>query len=314
MDGSQPIASLCVLASGSAGNCSVLSVGEPPMQRHFLIDAGLSPRRTRRLLADLGLGLEQVEAFVLTHLDHDHWHAGWIKALPAGASLLAHTRHAARGRRTNQVPSRVQGFDSAIDLGGGLLLSTVLGSHDELGVASFRFSFSTACTGIPARACLGFATDVGRMRLDLVEHLRGVDVLAIESNYCPRMQVASQRPWFLKRRIMGGSGHLSNDETLDAIRQIVPRSHVVLLHLSQECNDPALVAGLHAGAPYACTITSQTERTPWVPIHALPASRERSADPALSDPLAPSAAQAPSVQMALFSAGHHHARRGVGAT
>ncbi|XOV75295.1 MAG: hypothetical protein ACFHWZ_18080 [Phycisphaerales bacterium] len=52
----------------------------------------------------------------------------------------------------------------------------------------------------------------------------GVDVLAIESNYCRDMQVASDRPEFLKSRIMDGSGHLSNDECLDAVHAISPRA------------------------------------------------------------------------------------------
>jgi hypothetical protein len=65
---------------------------------------------------------------------------------------------------------------------------------------------------------------------------------------------------------MGGSGHLSNDQALRAIGEIGPRTHVVLLHLSRECNDPDLVASLHADAPYSVTITDQFEPSPWVPI------------------------------------------------
>src|SRR5690606_32500803 len=100
------------------------------------------------------------------------------------------------------------------------------------------------------------------------------------------LQAASSRPWFLKRRITGGSGHLSNHEALEAVRQIQPRSHVVLLHLSRECNCPDLVASLHQGAPYSFTVTSQTEPTPWVPIRA-----GRSA---------PRGSEPPMVQMPLF--------------
>ena len=86
---------------------------------------------------------------------------------------------------------------------------------------------------------------------DLFRH---VDVLAIESNYCPVMQENSDRPEFLKRRIMDGSGHLSNQQSAAAVRAIAPKKHVVLLHLSRQCNTPELAAMGHAGAPYELTV------------------------------------------------------------
>lgn len=275
MNETPQVASLCVLASGSAGNCSVLLMESTTGPRIVLIDAGLSPRRTRRLLAGFGLGFEHLEAIILTHLDRDHWHGGWLRALPGGVWIWAHKRHAARGRRSEILPGDVRGFEASfeLDVNSGsapVRISAALASHDELGVAAFRFEFGVQ--GSSPCAALGFATDVGRMRDHLIEHLRGVDVLAIESNYCPLLQEASARPWFLKRRITGGGGHLSNHEALAAVREIEPRSEVVLLHLSRECNDPQLVASLHDGAPYRCTITSQLEPTDWV--HIRPAPRE----------------------------------------
>lgn len=115
---------------------------------------------------------------------------------------------------------------------------------------------------------MGYATDLGRVPERLIERLRGVDVLAIESNYCPRMQMVSTRPWHLKQRIMGGFGHLSNEQALEAIAAIEPREHVVLLHLSRECNCPSLVARLHAGSDYALTISDQETATRWVSVPA----------------------------------------------
>ena len=74
-------AGLCVLASGSRGNCSVLVIpdgpGEHAPRRVILFDAGLSPRRTTLLLANLGIEPWEVDDIVLTHLDTDHIHPGW---------------------------------------------------------------------------------------------------------------------------------------------------------------------------------------------------------------------------------------------
>ena len=72
---------------------------------------------------------------------------------------------------------------------------------------------------------------------------------------------------------MGGRGHLSNEQCAAAVSEIRPRSHVVLLHLSRECNHPSLAARVHDGAPYALTLSHHQQPTPWVPIRAVPQSR-----------------------------------------
>jgi phosphoribosyl 1,2-cyclic phosphodiesterase len=98
---------------------------------------------------------------------------------------------------------------------------------------------------------LGFATDVGRVSDALVDLLRGVDLLAIESNYDRDMQIDSARPKFLKDRIMGGRGHLSTEECLEAVREIAfpdEPAQVVLIHLSRDCNHPNVVRGLWSRA------------------------------------------------------------------
>jgi phosphoribosyl 1,2-cyclic phosphodiesterase len=143
-------------------------------------------------------------------------------------------------------------------------LEPILLSHDELGVAAFRFS-------LPCGGTLGFATDLGRVTDELVDHLRGVDVLAIESNYCPVMQAGSPRPEFLKRRITGGAGHLSNEECAVAVARAEPVSEVVLLHLSRQCNTPELASAGHAGAPYRLSLAAQDEATDWIWIRPPPA-------------------------------------------
>jgi phosphoribosyl 1,2-cyclic phosphodiesterase len=155
-------------------------------------------------------------------------------------------------------PSEV--FEDCFELAPGLCIRPLLQSHDEMGVAAFRIE-----VGSPRHA-LGFATDLGRASEELVRHLSGVDVLAIESNYCPRMQLESPRPEFLKRRIMGGAGHLSNRECAEAARLINPARHVVLLHLSTQCNTPTLAAAEHQDRRYGLTLSRPDAPTPWITI------------------------------------------------
>ncbi len=266
---------LCVLASGSAGNCSVLLLGDGVTQRRraCLIDLGLSPRKTWRLLGTLGIEPHQIDSVILTHLDADHLHRGWLRpgaanTMPGHVCVRAHHTHARELARTPlaergtlgrpKLAAFDDGFSLAGDGGGGCRV--YMASHDEEGVSVFRFEL--------VGGSLGFATDVGCVTAELIEHLTGVDVLAIESNYCPRMQEASGRPEFLKQRITGGSGHLSNFQALTAIGHIEPKLHVVLLHLSRDCNCPEVVAQMHEGADYAWTITDQHEPTRWIGVGA----------------------------------------------
>ena len=95
---------------------------------------------------------------------------------------------------------------------------------------------------------LGWATDLGRVTDGLVSHLAGANVLAIESNYDPGLQRASGRPSFLVRRIMGGRGHLSNEQSLRAVCAIAARSsldRIVALHLSRQCNGRHIIEALY---------------------------------------------------------------------
>ncbi|MEO0512140.1 MAG: MBL fold metallo-hydrolase [Planctomycetota bacterium] len=254
---------LRVLASGSQGNCTVLASGTPGLERLTLIDAGLSPRRTRRLLAESGHRPDQIDDLVITHLDRDHFHQGWtLAALAPRARVRVHRRHAAYARRVGVPPGTLAEFDGPFALRDTADITPVRLAHDEHGVTAFRFDFNAA----DVRGSLGFATDLGRVTQELTDVFQGVGLLAIESNYDPSMQVASERPDFLKRRIMNGAGHLSNDEARDAVRAIAPTQAVVFLHLSRQCNTPELVASMHAGSGVPVVCAEQFEPTPWIAI------------------------------------------------
>jgi ribonuclease BN (tRNA processing enzyme) len=233
------------------------------MRRACLIDLGLGPRKAVKMLADLGLGLHQIDDVLITHLDADHFQMGWAKWLPMHVRVRLHVRHARRLPDLDKLGERVEAFDGdgEVRLASGIAARPLTLAHDDDGVTAFRLDMPEEFGG----GRLGFATDLGRVTRALIDLFHdngnGVDVLAIESNYCPEMQRSSSRPEFLKRRIMGGRGHLSNHEAVEAVRKIQPREHVVLLHLSRECNDGALVSRLHEGADYTLTIAEQDRPT-----------------------------------------------------
>lgn len=253
---------LIVLGSGSAGNTTLLHVDGETM----LIDAGLSPRRVHRACTELSL--PRPTRILLTHPDSDHLYRTWSTWVNRGEiTLHLHAGHVHHAHAAGFESRGMETFHEACQIG-SVRIDAHLMAHDDHGTCAFLMHIG--------EERLGWATDLGRVTPELVRAFADVDVLAIESNYDRVMQETSDRPLFLKTRIMGGGGHLSNRETLDAvcaIAETAPLQQVVLLHLSRQCNCPLRIADLwEAHAPHLVdrlVITSQHERVFIRPANAL---------------------------------------------
>ncbi len=227
-----------VLGSGSAGNCTALAHDEGTV----LVDCGFSPRETRRRMAACGLDPARVTDILLTHPDGDHLHPGWTRALGglAGPRLHVARRHAPLVRYAGVQAAAIVEHEEHFEAG-GVVVASLRVPHDSLGSCALRIE--------RAGTRIAYATDLGRPSAALVEHLAGCPFVFLESNYCPRMQRASGRPPHLIERIMGGRGHLSNEEALgvaQALDGIASIERLVLLHLSRQCNAPERVRALYA--------------------------------------------------------------------
>jgi phosphoribosyl 1,2-cyclic phosphodiesterase len=245
-------ADLRVIASGSAGNLSILTIEryDDPRPTHVCIDLGIGPRTLARRLETHApdIDLDHVRAVVITHPDTDHLRPTWCRSLEARGwpVFAAPSHHAALARHgvpgTQLLPlsdggRRVSVVKNLLDV------TIALGPHDDHGSAVLRFGLDTG----PTPTTIGWATDIGRVTPPVRDLLAGCDLIGLESNYDPKLQSASQRPPFLKERITGGHGHLSNQEAMNAVLAISDRDRletVVLLHLSRECNDPEIVRQL----------------------------------------------------------------------
>ena len=200
--------------------------------------------------------MDQVSDLLLTHLDGDHFNPAWSRTLAKGKiKVHVHEKHLSRAVAHGLDHEILCPFDTSVDIG-EVHIETVHMTHDTLGTTGFIFNLP----GIR----FGFATDLGSVPRTLLQSFTSLDALAIESNYDPTMQRSSGRPISLQDRIMGGSGHLSNEESLAAVEQIAESSqlqHIVLLHLSQQCNSPSIIRSLYqdnlANLYDTLTITSQ---------------------------------------------------------
>lgn len=260
---------LCIIASGSAGNCTLLRAGGQVM----MIDCGIGPRTAARRMNGTGVTIADIRAVCLTHLDSDHVSPTWAATLVRHQiRIYCHARR--RDHLLAIMPPEVEPLlvsfedDTAFEPLDGVRFNPHHLAHDQDGSHGFVIE------GAGSR--FGFATDLGQVPAALLDAFVNLDLIALEANYDPVMQESSARPWFLKRRIMGGKGHLSNQQAIDALRLMLDRAqargrrlpdHIVLLHRSRQCNCPRLLRRLCDQDPrlsVRVTLAEQYARSEWL--------------------------------------------------
>ena len=223
------------LYSGSSGNCSVVRSGGA----YLLVDMGKGVRVTTGALREAGLDASDCRGILVTHEHSDH-----VKGL--GTFLKRH-------------PLPVYGAGptlAALEAAGLLpaacpvcLLDPDRGEEADVagfGVRAFPTSHDVPCVGYrittPDGKTMAIATDLGTLTPAVHAALDGCDLVALESNYDPYMLHNGPYPYYLRARIEGPRGHLSNDECSEKLLELVQGGceKFALCHLSQENNTPAL--------------------------------------------------------------------------
>lgn len=218
------------LASGSSGNCAVVSDG----RIHILIDAGISARRITMGLRALGIEPRSLAGVLITHEHSDHISGLAVLCRQVGAALYTAEPTA------RQICYRMAGMEErfrVFDPGERFAVG-------ELAVGSFATSHDCACpvgfTVSDGRRKLALCTDTGVVTQGALDAVRGTDTLIGEFNYDLEMLRAGPYPACLKERILGDRGHLSNEMGGELAGRAVEQGtrRVVLAHLSKENNRP----------------------------------------------------------------------------
>jgi len=219
---------VCVLASGSSGNCTYIGNGKTSV----LLDAGLSARELSRRLDQIGVRIEEIHAVCLSHEHNDHTAGIRVLHRRHGIPVYANsgTVHALqRDDRIAGVNWQVFSTGSAFSIG-DLSIEPFSVPHDAMDPVGFVVGSGGLRVGV--------VTDVGMPTTLLRERLSRCNVVVVESNHDERLLESSKRPWYLKQRIKGRQGHLSNNRAAEVLAGLAGPElrHVFLAHISEECN------------------------------------------------------------------------------
>ena len=226
------------LQSGSNGNCLYVEAGDV----HLLVDAGISGRQAERRLAGHGRDIRRVDALLISHDHADHIRCAGVYQRKFGLPIYATdpTFQAIEARRPLGLLSDVRHFAAGQRLRfGAVTVETVPTAHDGVDGVAFVVD--------DGRRRLGILTDLGHVFDGLAEVLGSLDAVVLESNYDPDMLAGGSYPAFLKRRIAGDGGHLSNAESAELVRKASCKQlqWACLGHLSEENNTPRLALDTH---------------------------------------------------------------------
>lgn len=220
------------LASGSSGNALVILSGGT----RILLDAGISCRRISAALAELGLGAGDLDAILITHTHTDHISGlrtllkrtdGPVWATARAGRELLYRLPEAEGRLCLAEPGTP--FEV-----GCCSVTAVTTSHDAPGACGYRLDTADGSVGI--------LTDTGYITDQAAELLPGVDLAVLEANHDVETLRSGPYPYYLKQRILGLEGHLSNGDAAAFASLLAERgaSEIVLAHLSRENNTPVM--------------------------------------------------------------------------
>ncbi|HWQ75090.1 MAG TPA: MBL fold metallo-hydrolase [Syntrophomonas sp.] len=222
-----------ILASGSTGNAVFIEMGG----RKILIDAGISARRIEQGLAEAGSDPSQLDAVLITHEHIDHIRG--LDVLVRRYKMPVYTRPAT----WDKIPCREKlprecCRELKAGLNMGVLKIEAFGiSHDAADPVGFSLLQGETKTVL--------ATDLGKITPVVETALAYADHLILEANHDPIMLREGPYPSYLKQRISGPQGHLSNQEAGRVLARVPHKGvmHVFLAHLSQHNNLPHLALG-----------------------------------------------------------------------
>lgn len=226
--------SVASLNSGSNGNCYYIGNCSDAV----LVDAGISCKEVEKRMTRLGLPLSKVRAIFISHEHNDHTSGVTVMANKLNVPIyISHSTYTKSGLQLQEGQRQYYEAFKPIILG-DLVITAFPKFHDAIDPHSFTIS----CLGVN----VGVYTDIGSICENVIKQFSQCHAAFLETNYDEKMLESGNYPRFLKNRISGAMGHLSNNQALELFRlhRSPLLSHLFLSHLSKNNNCPDLVSDL----------------------------------------------------------------------
>lgn len=253
----------CSLASSSAGNATLVEASDGRHRTRLLVDCGLGWRQLHQRLARLGLAPDELDGIFITHEHGDH--VGCAAQVSLRYQVPVWSSSGTRQAMDNgqPLPPVNVASDGVAIAVGGVEITPFTVPHDA------REPLQLTCADGDRK--LGIMTDLGHATPYVLEQLTGCDALVLESNHDPELLARSRYPNFLKQRISGPLGHLSNAQAAGILQGVdhAGLGVVVAAHLSERNNDPALVRDAFArvlGRSVDEILVSSRDGLDWLPV------------------------------------------------
>lgn len=228
--GDSNILRACLLGSGSSGNATLVATDRV----RVLFDAGFSCLQIRKRLATIGVDYSSLDAVVVSHEHTDH--VKGLEVLNRQTGVMIYATQLTKSALTwKKAEPEISTFEAGNGFSiGDLEIETFTISHDAIDPVGFCARSNGSKVSI--------VTDLGYITDSVRYHLRGSDLLVLESNHDLDMLKSGPYPWDIKQRVMSRDGHLSNAAAAEYLRTRWDRKArtVVLAHLSGNNNHPAI--------------------------------------------------------------------------
>ena len=222
---------LCSIASGSSGNC--IYVGSECA--HVLVDIGISGKKMETGLNSLELTGRDIDGILITHEHSDHIKGLGVIARRYGIPIYATGGTVDAMVRSGSLGKIPEGIFHEIREDEPFLIKDLKVkpftiSHDAAQPVGYRLECGAHSVGI--------ATDLGKYNDYIIENLQDLDALLLEANHDIRMLQVGKYPYYLKQRILGDRGHLSNENAGRLLCRLLHDNMKAILlgHLSRENN------------------------------------------------------------------------------
>ena len=224
------------LQSGSNGNCIYVEANGVKL----LFDAGICGVKAEQRLRTFGREIRKVDALIISHDHADHISFAGIYQRKFGLPIYITPKTLQKVEKENKLGKliNVNYFMAGEELHfQNVTVQTIPTPHDAVDGAAF-----VVCSG---EKKLGILTDLGHVFEELVPAVASLEAVFIESNYDPEMLAGGPYPEFLKRRIEGPKGHLSNREAAELLQSGANLKWACLSHISEKNNSPRLALKTH---------------------------------------------------------------------